>query len=207
MLLDVFRQTLVVEGSRSGLHEAERICEHWLRAERADVRFGLRNFISFVRAGFHIIKFRRVNRELCCHTGTRELPGMSRSEVPVERRLHFEGLGQQVDEEDGVVLQDVLVPTFVFSFGSRAVVDVRAGEPVREVDPLEVGVDEVPDFEHVVGDLVEEEQPLVNALEARILSRSDRLSESRLPGPAFVWRSSPRSSPSAARASAFGRAV
>lgn len=124
---------------------------------------------------------------------------MSCCEVPAEPRLHFEHFGEEIDEEHRVVLQDILVPTFVFSFGSRAVVDVRAGEPVGEVNPLEVWVDEVPDFEHIVGDLVKEEQPLVDALEARILSRSDCLGKSRLPGQASVARSFPRSSPSAAR--------
>jgi hypothetical protein len=90
-------------------------------------------------------------------------------------------------------LEDVLVPAFVFFFASRSVVDVAAGEPVGQVDPLEVGVKKVPDFENVVGDLVEEKEPLVDSLESRILSRSDCLGEGILPGPASACRSSLRS--------------
>jgi hypothetical protein len=58
----------------------------------------------------------------------------------VRRRVHLEQLGEEVDEEDGVVLEDILVPAFVGFLVSGAVVDVGAGEPVRQVDPLEVGV-------------------------------------------------------------------
>jgi hypothetical protein len=46
---------------------------------------------------------------------------------------------------------------------------------VRDVDPLEVRVYEVADFEQVVGRLEEEEEPLVDPLETGILPGSGRL--------------------------------